>query len=311
MSDPFLVSDLGNSQLRRSHDADQAEWQALKFGSANINYGLRDEALSGEYELGSDELQRAEESLADEIERRIKLFGKCYPFKREKSSLKYVQSKTSAYEFCLSISTLSSISTADGKKFQIAFERLIRDVLKAFLGPGASSFRTGVPGDGLETRPNGIAKVSKLLNAQIGTGEFTWNPRNDIAQASGRRQNGDLGMDVVAWKQFPDNRRGNLMLVGQCACGKTDWQTKFSEPDKTRLDRWFRPLTYVPFVKCFAVPFHIPNHVHFGDVSESAGLTLDRGRIAVICENKVNQKFIRESAPVKYTDLVELAKKRV
>ena len=306
MTDPPSDWESRLDDERVATDADQTEIKAIRLESINIDEGLRDEDLGASIATHEEREERAG-AIADEVKRRRALLGDAYPFEQNGNSLTHKPSKTSVYEFCLSISFVESLSDRQGRRFQIAFERLTRDVMRCFLGAGTEGYRTGVPGDSLENRPRRIKAVVKKIHELTGcTGEWTWNPEMEFPDDPLPRDVGDLGMDVVLWKLMPDKRRGGFFSIGQCACGLIDWKTKFHEPDFGRLRSWIRPLTDVPPLKFFSVPFHIPNAAYFGEVSRQAGLTLDRTRIALIAENPRHTDFILSEAKEKYSDLAEI-----
>ena len=115
-------------------DADQTEWEAIRLGVTNVDTGIRDQILSGELETSSAREERSTR-VTDEIERRSAILGDLYPFERTGNSLRYRPSDSHVYEFCLSISFVGSLSTTFGRRFQIGFERLTRDVMACLLGP--------------------------------------------------------------------------------------------------------------------------------------------------------------------------------
>lgn len=304
-ADPFMEWRLRVEQARTAVDADQAEVVAVRFGATNVDEGIRDDAMSGEL---ADEQEREDRAatLLEEIDRRSRILGGAYPFSRERNALRYRQSDTGVYEFCLSITVLASLSTTSGRRYQIAFERLVRDSLKCFLGAGAVAYRTGAPGDRLEKRPAMIDEMIKEIAALLNdSGEWVWKPDPEHPYDPSRNDAGDLGIDVVAWKPMPDRRRGNLFLVAQCACG--EWEAKSSDISKERLEGWIKPITFVPFVKVFAIPFHVPNVPYFGDLNREYGLMFDRARLSLLAEAAENRDAVIADAPEKYSSLADAA----
>jgi hypothetical protein len=119
----------------------------------------------------------------------------------------------------------------------------------------------------------------------VQTGEWCWHPAEGLPSDPELTHVKDLGIDGVVWKLFGDRRCGNIFILINCACGD-DWEGKF---DDIKLDvlreQWFRPLSKPTPTKAFAVPRHIPNSRHFEDVNLSAGITLDRARLALLAES--------------------------
>ncbi len=304
------MSDFDVWRRRQDHedialDADQTEWAALRDGAVNVDVGLRDGRLGGELSQLEDREERAGQ-IAEELGRRAAVLGEAYPFKIHRNSLSYSKSRSGVYEFCLSISFVESLSDRAGQRFQIAFERLVRDVLKCHLGNGATAIRIGVPSDGHEHRPTSMKGVVEQLQQMSAPSEWCWEPDEGFPVEPLRQDVGDLGIDVVAWKPLTDGRGGNLFLLGQCACGLTDWDDKFDEPNKGRLASWIKRISYVPFVKVFAVPFHIANNALFGEVTRRVeGITLDRARLVSISDADGHRTIVKRAAPVRYRQLVD------
>jgi len=302
-------------QMEAAQNADQAEWKAVRLGTAPIDEGVRDERIAeSATDLPGDELssvggteirlERFSSETSAEIERRVKLMGAAYPFEVDRATLRHVPSATKVYEFCLAISFVPTISKKPYVRLQIGFERLLRDLMKQFFGDGAQGFRTGHPGDKHEFRPTRIKAVIEHLASLAG--EWVWHPDADLPEDPSYKTQKDLGLDVVVWKKLPDLRKGYICCVGQCACGLTDWESKFHDITLDSLSSWIKPPGVVPPTRMFAVPFHIPNDPYFGLVSRKAGLTLDRARIAMLAERPENQQAIHDGAFEKYGDLVQI-----
>lgn len=286
---------------RVAEDADQAEWQAVRFGNATADSGIRDEVMGGE--ITKLEQEDAASSIADEIERRREILRGHYPFETDGNSLIWRASKTKVYEFCLGLSFLDSLSTKLGAPYEIAFERLTRDVLICHLGIDAVGFRTGHPSDPLEPREKGIKSRIEEIQGAAGPREWAWSALPDFPNDP---NSGDLGMDVVAWNPFLDGRGNHLFFVGQCGCGHATWKNKFNEPNEEHIKSWVNPIANLHFVKVLAVPFHIANVSHFDNVTrEAQSVLLDRARIVEICERPRNVRRIKSSARVPYGRLLK------
>ncbi len=300
---------------RVAANADQVEFAAISYGSCPFEAGIGDDRIADamdSYEMPDPRevpawakydatLDSATTHIADEIERRVMILGRSYPFRSAGSRIDYRPSRTLAYEFCLAASRAPSLSEGELKRIPIAFERLVRDIAICYLGRGAKGYRTGWPPDPHECRPARFREVIGRLH--VLTGEWQWNPQPDKPQDPSDVK--DEGLDFVVWQPMPDRRVGQLFMIGQCACGD-NWEMKFSELNKVRLERWIRPLPRPFPVRVFATPRHIPNEAHLGEVNELAGLTLDRARIALLAEMPDNRDFILNQARDAYEDLIRL-----
>ena len=317
-----------HQDARTAMDADQVEAAAMKYGSAVLETAVVDDEISGavEDEPLSDGLQYAEwekldcrseeivSASAAELTRRSNALGASYPFRLQGNTLHYSGSHTLVYEFCLAVAVAESLSRGDYRKLPPAFERLARDVTVCFLGRGdeTGGFRTGWPGDTNECRPKRFKDMIEELRRVSGCDvkerwEWNWDPIPGYPLDPEPRDVKDAKLDFVAWKSIPDGRPGRLFLLGQCACGESDWQGKLHELNVSQLENWLRPLSPVMPVRVFAMPFHVPNTAYFvHDVMKSAGLTLDRIRIALLAEKVENRDFIATQMKEPLLSLIQL-----
>jgi hypothetical protein len=296
-----------------SVDADQSELAALRFGSVNIEEGMRDDRRVGAISDSlagvkprwlerSAELDERGGRIAEELRRRVLLLGDAYPFAILKNSLRYSASQSGIYEFCLSASVAESLSRKPFNQLPVAFERLCREISLVLFGPRATSFRTGWPRD----KSDGLPVRAKLLFQKIEqlTGEWVWKPDLDLPEDPSPSHFKELGLDLLTWLAMPDDRIGHFFVLGQCACGKSNWFAKRHEPDLKILRRWFKPMTIVDQpLKCLFVPFHLANASMLADVS-TAGITLDRARICLLAAGE--KRFRRPKNAQTYWALVQL-----
>ncbi|NLX60451.1 MAG: hypothetical protein GXY74_15350 [Phycisphaerae bacterium] len=295
---------------RIATNADQAEFWAIRYGASNIEAGTFDDRVAGaldDYEVidprtpvaheqwnwARDDmaLDNATSDIGVELRRRQSILAEAHPFSLEGNRLIHRRSRTLAYEFCLAVAQATSLSEGDYRRLPIAFERLVRDILVCFLGPGAKGLRTGWPADDYEPRPTRFKEVIRALYEM--TGEWVWSPEHDLPDDPDPKDVKDEGLDVVVWKEVPDRRPGRLFLLVQCACGN-DYATKFSDLDAQfeRLSKWIKPISCVCPVRVFSTPRHIPNDPYFRDVNKRAGLALDRSRIALLAESDAGRKCL-------------------
>lgn len=305
--------ELRRVQFAAAHDADQAERRAILVGAASMEDTALDERISSELEaeetppaaaLPDWERQDIQtEGLVgaalEEVERRLEMMEEAYPFELVEGRLIYRPSATGVYETCLAASLGPTSTAEDFPKPTVTFEWIARDTLKLYLGNGSDGFRTGWPSDRREARPRGTTKLFQELHAKCG--EFLWRPRSYLPVRPKPRHLKDAGLDVVVWKHFGDGRMSILFALAQCACGRTDWETKVADLDLKRLANWFEGPTIAEPVRCFFVPFHIPNHAHLKEISGYAGVIFDRARIAMLAEaNAAAAQSITAAAFIDY-----------
>lgn len=90
----------------------------------------------------------------------------------------------------------------------------------------------------------------------------------------------DGGLDVVVVRRFPDRKAGQLIGMGQCASGRSDWEDKLTslDPDKfTKL--FFSREPAVDPVRLFFVPHRVPSE-RWWETAVNAGVLFDRCRMA-------------------------------
>jgi hypothetical protein len=304
---------------RTAKDADQAELVAVKFGSCNLEAGTYDDRVADamdDYEVSDPkgalprwanediQFESATGDIALEIQRRHRLLGTSYPFAVDGNRLLYNRSDTLVYEFCLAVSSAKSLNEGDFARLPVAFERLVRDVLICFLGPGAQGYRTGWPPDNLEPRPTKFKEVVAKLREL--TGEWHWSPDVGLADDPSHLTTKDEGLDVVVWKQI-DSRGGKLFLLGQCACGGS-YSTKFHDLDQhlTKLCKWVKPLSWAAPIRVFCIPRHIANDADFHQTNKEAGLTIDRARLTILAEQEAHRTFIKTNVKDPFPVLIGL-----
>jgi hypothetical protein len=288
---PSNVWESRKNDQRVSGNADQAEFLAVKLGSTPIDFGVFDDQIADsldDYEAveATDApewfsrdltVESAISDIGGEIARRRDILGDLYPFDFVANSVRYCESNSLVYEFCLAVS-LSKL-TGEFSELPEAFERLCKDIVIAWAGPGSNGIRTGAPRRKEQGEPVRFKEVCDLI--YCATHEWKWNPREPMPDDPDPRHVKDSGVDVVVWKLLGDKRIGNLFFIGQCACGN-DYSSKYSDSSVEKVSRWFHPMTYVKPVRFFAVPRHIGNIVELGEISEEAGLTLDRVRLTLL-----------------------------
>lgn len=297
--------------FQAAKNADEAELAAMQLGVVPLETGIRDDVMADEHHadiaehnyVWSDEeiaLDHVTGPLVSEVDRRSALMGGFYPFFRVGSALHYRESETLIYEFCLTTSVQKNLSKRPYNELPVFFELIAAEAARCYLGDGANSMRTGWPSHDHEQRPPNLRVMLEKLGALCG--EFKWNPSIDLVEDGHPHAPKDEGMDFVAWKPI-DMRQGQVFLLGQCACGD-DWTEKLADLDSKRLQRWLNPVTYVDFVKAFAVPHHIPGHAVFSDVCSRAGVTFDRVRLAIVAENN-SALFLDKFPRTKVDALIE------
>lgn len=233
----------------------------------------------------------------EEVVRRINTLGEVYPFTNENGRLVHMPSNDLVYEFLLAICNADNVAEGEYVEMPRLFERLSAKLVAAYFGPESRSIHTGSPRD-----PEiGRSFREAMENVAKETGEWRWNPPEDLPSNPGQ---GDNGCDFVVWPVHADQRRiGQLFVFGQCACGN-NWTSKWRDLRIKKLERWFHPFCTVDPVRSFATPFYVTDAM-LREASGEAGLVFDRARLAGISSRSpaaVSDKKMRK----KMERLIEL-----
>lgn len=275
-----------------AENADETEWEAVLQGSAHVSAGTQDEAMAetgdefaaddADKLITNDRLQGQEllqesrqGTVLEQLVIRQKLLGKYYPFEIDGNSLVYKQTEWPVYELLLGICRAPSLSAKPFYELPRIFETLSLMAGRGYLGPMAQGYRTGWP------RPQEVSRFKALIEdvkKQSGNylSEWQWQTAEHLPNDPAPKFVKEDGLDVVIWRQWPDQRTGQLYLLGQCACG-TNWMTKDKELDPDDFEEWFRLPRTKP-VRSFFTPRYAVDPIlnHF---ARTAGLVFDRMRI--------------------------------
>jgi hypothetical protein len=196
-----------------------------------------------------------------------------YPFEFEQGLLRVKDGGESMpYIFMLLLCNVAP--TAGHAGTAVMFEHLCVEAATNYLGgrrqSNARAIRFGSP------RKAPLGKLKQIIDhacSQMYEGGGCKSP-----ELAGHV--GDDGLDVLAWKGFPDRKIGKLVAFGQCAAGSITWTAKLNELDGRKFSqKWFRdPLVCDP-IRLFFVPRRVPAQ-DWRHAAIDAGIIFDRCRIA-------------------------------
>lgn len=220
--------------------------------------GLEEEILEGKRAAFAD-------AVLDELQFRADTLRAYYPFElhgpgeRWRLSLKSQSNDAveslarDCYFFCLLVSAIRDGAIQGANLDAIAqimpnhFQWLAVEAAADVVNGDAHSF--GWP------RPRGTPFLQALseLTEKLRVGR----PLTNVPMWSNGREK-DAGIDVIAWRDFPDLRAGKLILIGQVASGN-DWTEKSVKQDApVFLREWFSPSPTEHYVPAIFIPF--PQH---------------------------------------------------
>ena len=250
--------------------ADWLELLAMMSDDGNSSHGDLQRVLN---RLGTSDVNGMCTDVMGELNRRSMAAGGNYPFTFSGTLLRTKGDWRlfTPYVFCLLLSYCDDKKKkVPGSKHEVMFEQLSCLAAKRYLGGEAVRF-----GSPRESLPKGFRDALAHVCGVVNEWSFA-----GIGRTLGAK---DGGLDLVAWKHFPDRQIGKLILFGHCASG-TNWNDKINElqPDDF-CSRWLGG-DKSPVVKSFFIPHRLSTDI-FSDWAISAKLFFDRCRIAFCVSN--------------------------
>jgi hypothetical protein len=176
----------------------------------------------------------------------------------------------SVYVFLLLLSTYghdAGLAKNDGAKF---FEEVCAEAARQYLG--GEEVQSRVFGFPRRLAPKDFPGAVDTLCRDLGEGTACRN-RPTVKNQK------DAGLDIVAWRDFPDRREGKLISFGQCATGR-DWPAKLTDLQPAHwCGLWMQDRPAVVPVRFFFVP-HCLDRVAWVPSCFNGGVLFDRCRIA-------------------------------
>ena len=256
--------------------ADWAELRVIYSGKTGISLesirtevdveGLLEEEDPEDFGQPDEASQSLVADAIREIYRRIAHGGNGYPFrlKDDRLELRPGVPRKTPYTFCLMVSDRDYWTSGD--RSPRMFEHIASDALRAYLQ--GSSFRFGAPRNAPERQ---IKVALERLSQRTGD-----PPAGNYPVKSTDK---DLGLDVVAWKDFLDGQTSKVLVYMQCATGE-DWPSKKGDLDLSLAGVWNRTIVWTtPPVKAVAIPYVVAPGEEWERVTPGI-LFMDRLRIS-------------------------------
>jgi hypothetical protein len=244
--------------------ADWLELLALTAEDGNASHGDLQRVLN---RLGVDGFDGICTDCMTELHRRVAATRENYPytFSGTLLSIRGDWREYMPYIFCLLLSYYDEkTKKIKGFKHETMFEELACLAARNYIGGEAVRF--GAPRKEL---PSGFLDALTIVCGKV----KEWTP---VAGKTLHRKDG--GLDLVAWKHFPDEQIGKIILFGHCASG-ANWNEKINELQPNDFCSLWLGGDKSPIVKSFFIPHRLPPEI-FADRAVSAKLFFDRCRIA-------------------------------
>jgi hypothetical protein len=245
--------------------ADWVESHLLLTGRPSIGFGALESCAEAEIGASSSAFGLALSSLR----RRAQLLADLYPFNVTPVGIEVrADALYSAYAALLLLTPggvarqLASSAPIEG--MAVAFERVVCRAMEGLLGPGSVALRFGWPSE--HGRPPDFPGAIRWLAARMGIspGSMYRPPR--------RR---DGGVDIVAWRPFPDGRSGFPVVLVQCTL-QQDVVSKATDIDLRNWAGWLT-LDADPTI-ALAVPGTLPPNETWNEIAAKS-LILERVRL--------------------------------
>ncbi|MEP2735359.1 MAG: hypothetical protein ABJP34_03595 [Erythrobacter sp.] len=246
----------------------------LRISDAEIVGELTDAALDAEGDRGN---------IAAEIARRSAILGDVYPFFRDGQGFSVNENwrEQLPYAFLLLLSSnqyygelvYAGAANQPAKLFEyVSGQALASYVEGRFIRIGASR-EAPLPapfGEAVQYASQQLLEESTYGQVEVQVG-------------------GDDGCDIMAWREFRDNRPGQIVIFGQCAIG-TDWRDKRSELD---LELWSKHINWhVRPTTAFCIPFVHEFGGTWRETSARGGVIFDRLRLAEQLQEGFSEELV-------------------
>lgn len=260
--------------------ADWFEVSTLISGVPQVSRAEISETLVAKTGATPQELEARIGFVLAEIGRRRDIAGSAYPFSLDGTMVKVdASANPEFYKFLLLISINGPMrSKRRFAEIDEIFDKIVCEAARNYFGEGAVSLRFGFPpSDG---RPKSFSKALDWLSVKM-----------EIPRGSGRppRASKDGGLDVVAWKPFPDHRTAFATMFIQCTI-QSDW---YSKADDIRSDVWCSRIDTGPsMLTSLAIPFVIrQSYDKWDDLRRKVSIVFDRLRLARMLEKQNAASF--------------------
>lgn len=251
--------------------ADAVEFRTWASGQSHSLSSIKEELEAGMAGDEDESPEKLAQDVMDEIQERQMLLNGAYPFECDgyKVDFSAPAAGSSTYLFCLGLSLLPHEEISNEQR-SVQFETVAMNAAKAFFG--GSELRIGAP-----WRTEEIPTYDVLLE-KVATLIPNLGPRSRQAAPEG----GDCGWDVLIVKGFKDDTFPRLIILGNCATGRTDWMTKGMETaPRYFFDSSFTSDHKSVLITFFAVPFMMDDDARQRKLYDQT-ITFDRFRI---CEH--------------------------
>lgn len=237
----------------------------------------------------------------DELERRMSAAGPSYPFAvsargtaLEATGGAHTDSQC-VYLFCLLVSEYRRQQLLPKAVFA-SHAAEVEDLFQVCSTVAAAGLVDGTAVSFGFPRPDGsgfLAALKRTYEDRFGEGRTELSPRPGVTSHAK-----DAGIDVIAWRSFPDGLPGKLYLLGQCASGLQYRGKSVRGYLGNFHGDWFTQQPASPPVEALFVPFMLDHDLsvrqsesraqvrtgHYESLTRGLGVLVDRCRLSLLVE---------------------------
>ncbi len=215
---------------------------------------LEDNGYMEDVDYGGDEIF---DSIIQELEKRKYLYGNTPPYNIANSVVSSLidWNDYPEYLLCLIFAYWGAANEHEGTSL---FEQVSNIALKNYLS--GDTVTLGFPNKG--NLSGQLDKLATILNEDRGA-------KNPPVHAK------DRGVDVIGWHSFGDNRKGQVIILMQCAAGR-NWNLK----KQIIIDVWSQYINwnFYTTIPSMAITEILPSK-KWSDAVETYGIIFDRARL--------------------------------
>ena len=285
---------IGNPSLALEDNADRLEWACvadsegylawadvirelrltISEGEAATTYGQHGDGAPADAWADIEPYETILNAWLEILSHRSKACGpgNAYPFDIKSEGLELRGKRSPAYLFQLLVSLGSTGPHHDGTTASKMFEELSAAAAGQYLGACKTAVVFGWPRQ--KQLPAGFREAVTGLVELLREGKA-------CADREGISDSKDDGLDVVAWRGFPDRKASKLILFGQCAVGQ-HWKKKTHELQPSN---WCKR-NFAGSIALDPIPaFFVPRALSDRDANDAGvnQILLDRCRISALC----------------------------
>lgn len=259
---------------------------------------------SGDSIEADEQAEELVDNIFFELDRRCTIVGKSYPFTINPTgtSLALKPNLSDAqytYLFCLLVSEYRRAQLVSKSVFSPLADQ-VEDLFQICSTIAAAGLLNGCAISFGFPRPDGsgfLDALKRTFEEGMREGEVVLKTRHGVPPKTK-----DGGIDIIAWRHFPDDLPGKLHLLGQCASGNNYDKKPIRPYINNFFQDWFNCQPASPAIEALFIPFMMEEsytfrkdetraegrHGHYMVMARTMGVIVDRLRLAHLVDIGMN-----------------------